>query len=483
MLLSKIIGKYPYRSINGNQDLDITGIEHNSKNIKEGNLFIAQKGYNLDGHNYIDDAIEKGAVAIVKDKDVTLNQDITTIDVHNSTDALGYFAAKYYYHPWTSMNTIGITGTNGKTTTSYIIKHILEINQQKVGIIGTMGVIVNNKHIDIPNTTPDSLEIQKNLNHMIEKKMDYCIMEVSSHALEMKRVKYMDFNIGIFTNLSKDHLDYHKTMENYFNSKLKLFFKTNKLNIINIDDFYGKRIIESINNRAENITYGLKHGDIFATDIVYLKSRPSFKLNTPKGTVNIQLKIPGEFNIYNSLAAAACCYGLGIDLNIIKEGLESFNGVKGRFEEIETSHDFNVIIDFAHTPEGIKEALKAIDKFTEGRKVIVFGAGGDRDRSKRPEMGKIAGENSDLVIITSDNPRNEEPEDIANDIVQGVMETDCDYIVILDRKEAINYAIMNSVSKDTILISGKGHEDSITIKGKKIPFDERKIILEIINKI
>lgn len=483
MLLSEIIGKYPYKLISGKNDLNVTGIEHNSKNIKKGNLFIAQKGYNLDGHNYIDDAIKKGAVAVVKDKDINLNQEITTVDVYNSTDALGYFAAKYYSQPWTSMNTIGITGTNGKTTTSYLIKHILEINKLKVGIIGTMGVIVNKEHIDIPNTTPDSLEIQRNLNRMVEDKIDYCIMEVSSHALEMKRVKYMDFNIGIFTNLSKDHLDYHKTMENYFQSKLKLFSKTTGLNIINTDDIYGKRIITNIGNLVEWITYGLKNADIFASDIVYQNCRPSFKLNTPKGDIHIKLKIPGEFNIYNSLAAAACCYGLGIDLKIIKEGLESFSGVKGRFEEIETNHDFNVIIDFAHTPEGVKEALKAIDKFTEGRKVIVFGAGGDRDKTKRPEMGKIAGEYADLVIVTSDNPRNEEPENIANDIVQGIIETGCDYKVILDRKEAINYAIMNFVSKDTILISGKGHEDSITIKGNKIPFDERKIVLDIINKM
>ena len=471
--------------ISGREDVDITGIEHNSKNIKKGNLFIAQKGYNLDGHNYIEDAIENGAVAIVKEKKIDLNLkiDVTTIDVQNATDALGYFAAKFYHQPWTSMNTIGITGTNGKTTTSYLIKHILEINKQKVGIIGTMGVIVNKEHIHIPNTTPDSLEIQRNLHRMVEDKIDSCIMEVSSHALEMKRVKYMDFNVAVFTNLSKDHLDYHRTMENYFHSKLRLFSKTNGLNIINSDDIYGQRIIDQIDNNVEIITYGLKNADVFASDIVYIKSRPRFKLSTPKGSTWIQLKIPGEFNIYNALATAACCFGLGIDMSIIKEGLESFEGVRGRFEEIRTNHDFNVIIDFAHTPEGIKEALKAIDKFAEGRKIIVFGAGGDRDKSKRPEMGKIAGENSDLVIITSDNPRNEEPEDIANDVVRGVIETGTDYMVILDRKEAINYAIMNSISKDTILISGKGHEDSITIKGIKIPFDERKIVTDIINKI
>ena len=471
-------------NIEGDTNIEITGIEHNSERIKDGNLFIAQKGYNHDGHNFIEDAIKKGALAVVKNQDLDINKNITIIDVIDSTDALGYFSAKYYHKSWTSLNTIGITGTNGKTTTSYIIKNILEKNNKKVGIIGTMGVLVDKEHIDIPNTTPDSLEIQRCLNVMYNNKIEYCIIEVSSHALDMKRVKYMDFDVAIFTNLSKDHLDYHKTMENYFNSKLRLFLKTSRLNIINNDDIYGQRIISYIDNKGKFVTYGIKNkANIYATDIAYNKSRAIFKIKTPKGDMDIRLRIPGEFNIYNSLAAAACCYGLGVDLSAIKEGLESFNGIKGRFEEIETNHDFNVIIDFAHTPEGIRESLKALDKFANGRKIVVFGAGGDRDKSKRPEMGKIAGENSDLVIITSDNPRSEEPQDIANDIAQGVRQTNTNYKIILDRKEAISYAIMNSICNDTILITGKGHEDTMAIKGKKIPFDERKIVLDIIDKI
>ncbi|MDR7870086.1 MAG: UDP-N-acetylmuramoyl-L-alanyl-D-glutamate--2,6-diaminopimelate ligase [Tissierellaceae bacterium] len=484
MLLSNIIGKYPTINFNGDRYIEITGIEHNSNRIKSGNLFIAQKGYNHDGHNYIDDAIRNGASVIVKSKDVHTKINATTIDVIDTTDALGYFSAKYYHQPWTNMNTIGITGTNGKTTTSYIIKNILEKRNEKVGIIGTMGVLVDNEILKTPNTTPDSLEIQKNLNIMIEKNIESCIMEVSSHALEMKRVKYMDFDIGIFTNLSREHLDYHKDMENYFKSKLKLFLKTNRINVINTDDPYGRRIINLIGKRVDTITYGIRDkADVCAYDIIYDESKPRFLLKTPKGDKYIQLKIPGEFNIYNALAAAACCYGLGIDINIIKEGLESFNGVKGRFELIESNKDFNIIIDFAHTPDGIKEALKAVDKFTKGRKIIVFGAGGDRDKSKRPEMGKIAGQYSDFVIVTSDNPRNEDPQEIAEDIVKGLKQTNTDYKVILDRKEAINYAIINSVCNDTILITGKGHEDSIIMNGRQIPFDEKKIVLDILDKI
>lgn len=483
MLLSSIIGKYPIIHIEGDKNIEITGIEHNSKKIKSGNLFIAQKGYNHDGHNFINDAINKGALAVVKNQNIVVKKGITIIDVIDSTDALGYFSAKYYHQPWTNLNTIGITGTNGKTTVSYIIKSILEKNN-KVGIIGTMGVLIDNEMIKTPNTTPDSLEIQRYLNMMTKNKIEYCIMEVSSHALEMKRVKYMDFNIGIFTNLSTEHLDYHKTMDNYFKSKLKLFLKTDRLNIINIDDPFGKRIIDSLNNRVETITYGIRNkADIFADEIYYNKSRLKFKLNTPNGSIDIQLKISGEFNIYNSLAAVASCYGLGVDIITIKEGLESFTGVKGRFERIETNQDFDVIIDFAHTPEGIKEVLRATDKFSEGRKIIIFGAGGDRDKSKRPEMGKIAGTYADFVIITSDNPRNEDPKAIAYDIVKGVRQTNTDYKIILDRKEAINYAIMNSICKDTILITGKGHEDRMVIKGKEVPFDDREIVLDILGKI
>lgn len=483
MILADIIGKYPIINTEGDLNIDITGIEHNSKRIKEGNLFIAQKGYNHDGHYFIEEAINNGAIAILKEKDMSLSKGITSIDVYDSTDALGYFTSKFYKQPWTSLNTIGITGTNGKTTTSFLIKHILEINKQKVGIIGTMGVLIDREHMDIPNTTPDSLEIQKSIHQMVEQGVDSLIMEVSSHALEMKRVKYMDFSMAIFTNLSRDHLDYHKTLENYFNSKLRLFLKTNKINIINNDDTYGKRLIDQIGQKSKIITYGLKDADIFASDIVYSNSKPSFKLRTPEGSVSIQLKIPGEFNIYNSLAATASCMELGLDLLTIKEGLETFEGVKGRFEQIETGSDLNIIIDFAHTPEGIKEALKTISKFAKGRKVIVFGAGGDRDKSKRAEMGKIAGQYSDFVIITSDNPRNEDPEDIANDIVQGLIGTGTDYLLILDRKEAINYAIINAICNDTILISGKGHENTITIKDRKIPFDEREIVLNILGRV
>lgn len=483
MLLSKLIEEYPTINLAGNLEVDITGIEHDSRRIREGDIFVAISGYTHDGHDYIEDAIKKGVRAIVHEKKVDLGEGVASILVEDSVDALAYLTSKYFQHPWTNLNMIGITGTNGKTTTTYIIKHILETAGQKSGIIGTLGVVIDKELIKTPNTTPDSLEIQKSLDQMVKAGIEACVMEVSSHALDMKRVNHMAFDVGIFTNLSKDHLDYHKDMETYFNSKLKLFLETKKLNIINTDDAYGRRIVEQTSDRVKTITYGLRDADIFASDIVYQKSRPSFRLNTPKGSLDILLGIPGEFNIYNSLAAAATCFGLGVGLDDIKAGLESFKGVRGRFEEIETNKDFRVILDFAHTPEGVKEALKTIEKFAEGRIIVIIGAGGNRDKTKRPEMGRIAAQYSDLVIVTSDNPRFEDPEAIANDVLKGVLETDTDYRLIIDRKEAINYAIMNFRPKDTIFITGKGHEETISIMGKEIPFNEREIVLDILKKI
>ncbi|NLN14861.1 MAG: UDP-N-acetylmuramoyl-L-alanyl-D-glutamate--2,6-diaminopimelate ligase [Tissierellia bacterium] len=486
MLLSEILGKYPLVRLKGDKNIDITGLEHDSRKVKEGYLFVAQRGFTVDGHDYIKDAIEKGAVAVVKDREVELGSlegRVTLIDVLNSTDALGYFASRFYKQPWTRMRTIGITGTNGKTTTSYILKRILEIKNEKVGIIGTMGVIINREKFSLPNTTPDSLEIQRNLSRMVENKIDTCIMEVSSHALDLRRVKYMDFDVSLFINLSQDHLDYHEDMESYYRAKLRLFHKTRDLMVINRDDPYGKRLIDDIRSPARLITYGIEAGDIRASHISYGSSGSKFKLNTPAGQVDINLRIPGKFNIYNSLAAAATAYGLGMELELIKEGLEDFKGVRGRFEHIETNRDFDIIIDFAHTPEGIREVLKAVDVFAQGRKVIVFGAGGNRDKSKRPEMGRVAGEFADFVIITSDNPRYEDPMVIAKDIEVGVKESKTQYKIILDRKEAIKYAIMNSMPKDIILITGKGHEDTIIVKDQVIPFDERQIVLEMLDKI
>lgn len=482
MNLKDITRDYKFSLTKGNLDINITGIEHDSRKIQKGNLFIAEKGFTVDGHDYIHKAIENGAVAVVIEKEVSIEEKITVIKVEDSIDALARFSGVFHGKPWEKLEMIGITGTNGKTSITYFIKSILEESTKKVGIIGTIGAIVGNENVKLNNTTPNSLIIHDLIKKMADIQSDACIMEVSSHALELKRVEYMDFNIGLFTNLTKDHLDYHETMEKYFNSKLKLFYKTNKFNIINIDDNYGKRIVEIVGERVPLLTYGIKDkADIFATNIEFTLSKVSFTLNTPKESIDILLHVPGEFSVYNALAAASCAYAYGISLDTIKKGLEAVEGIKGRFEVVPTNTPYTVIIDFAHTADGLDKVLTVIDQFAEGRKIVVFGAGGNRDKTKRPEMGETVGRHADLSIVTSDNPRFEDPEMIIEDVLVGTKKSKGKYVKIVDRIEAIKYALDNAMPKDIILLAGKGHETYTIIGGKTIPCDERQIVLDYLH--
>lgn len=484
MILKDLLKDYSFELIKGRLDIEVFGLENDSRKIKKGDLFIAEEGFTVDGHDFINKAIEGGAVALVVEKDVIVSEDITIIKVKDSVDALAKFSGVFHGEPWKHLNMIGITGTNGKTSTTYFIKSIFDKYNKNTGIIGTIGSIVGGEEIKIDNTTPNALVIHNLLKKMADIKSDTCVMEVSSHALDLKRVNYMNFQIGLFTNLTKDHLDYHDTIEKYFNSKLKLFYMTEKFNIINIDDKYGKKIVEIVQDRIPLITYGIKEkADIFATDIKFTLSKVGFKLNTPKGNVDILLNIPGEFSVYNALAASACAYAYGIDLETIKNGLEAVEGVKGRFEVIPTNTDYTVIIDFAHTADGLEKVLTVIDQFVEGRKIVVFGAGGNRDRTKRPEMGETVGKHADISIVTSDNPRYEEPEKIIDDILIGTKKTGCNYVKIVDRVEAIKYALQIAKPKDIILLAGKGHETYTIINGKTIPCDERQIVLDYLNNI
>ncbi len=479
MKLENIMKNYPFEIIKGNINLNILDIQNDSRKVKKNTLFIAEKGFTVDGHNYIKKAIENGAIAIVIQDDVEIEDDLTFIKVENSTDAMAKFASNFYEESWKKMNMVGITGTNGKTSTTYFIKSILEANKEKVGILGTMGALIDNNPRDLDNTTPNSLIIHNLLGEMVKAKVDTCVMEVSSHALDLKRVEYMDFQIGIFTNLTKEHLDYHETMENYFQSKIKLFYKTNKYNILNIDDPYGRKILDLLKRETPILTYGIKNkADIFASDIEYSLSKVEFTLNTPLGKRRIKLNVPGEFSIYNGLAAAACGYAMEIDLDLIKKGLESVQGVKGRFEVVPTNTDYTVIIDFAHTADSLEKVLTVMDEFAEGRKVVVFGAGGNRDKTKRPEMGETVARHADFSIVTSDNPRYEDPEKIIEDVLVGTKKIGGKYVSIVDRIDAIKYALKNAKPKDIILLAGKGHETYTILGDEIIPCDEKQIVLD-----
>lgn len=481
MILKHVIEDYDIINILGNKDVNIKGIEHDSRKIKNGYMFIAEKGYTVDGHDYIKDAINNGAVSLVVEDDIEINEEITVIKVKDASHAMAKFSSSFYEKPWEKMNMIGITGTNGKTSTTYFLKNILNYTR-KIGMIGTNGALIGDKIINIENTTPKSLTIHSILHEMANNNIDTCIMEVSSHALELGRVNYMEFDIGLFTNLSKDHLDYHVTMEDYFNSKLKLFYKTKKYNLINIDDIYGKKIVEKVGNRVPILTFSIKeNADIFATDIVHGLSSIKFKLNTPKGSRDIKLNTPGEFSVYNALAAATTAFALDVPLDTIKMGLEELKGVRGRFEVVPTNTEYTVIIDFAHTADGLDKVLNVISEFCEGRKITVFGAGGNRDKTKRPEMGETVGRLSDLSIVTSDNPRNEDPEKIIDDVIEGTKLSGGEYVKIIDRKSAIKYALDNGKKGDIILLAGKGHETYTIIGNKKIDFDERQIVIDYLN--
>lgn len=485
MKLEKLIKGLEILETNKTDNFDITGISFDSRDVKEGYVFVAIKGFNFDGHDYIEKAIENGAKCIVAEEKIKLKEDVPYIIVKDTRLALARLSSNYYNEPSKKMEIVGVTGTNGKTTVTYLIKSIFEANNEKAGIIGTIGDIVDGSLIKTNNTTPESLTIQKHLYNMINSKTKCCVMEVSSHSLDLKRVEYCNFDVGIFTNLSREHLDYHNTLEEYFKAKARLFYMTSKYNIVNYDDHYGKKMIENLKDiDIPLITYGLsKNALIYATSIYYHSNGVDFVLNTPKGTINIRLNIPGEFSVYNALAAASCGYAYGFSLDSIKEGLEKVEGVKGRFELVPTGKDFTVIIDFAHTPDGLEKVLETIDGFAKGRKVVVFGAGGNRDKTKRPIMGETVARHSDLCIVTSDNPRKEEPEKIIDDVLTGVKKANGNYIKIVDRKEAIEYAIKNAKPKDVILLAGKGHETYTIIGDKTIPFDERKIVLDTLKEM
>lgn len=361
-----------------------------------------------------------------------------------------------------------------------MIKSILEQAGKKTGLIGTITNLIGERMIPAEHTTPESPDLQKLLHEMVEEKVDAAVMEVSSHSLELSRVAGCKFQVGIFTNLTQDHLDFHGTLENYRNAKAKLF-EQSKLAIINVDDESGRIILGDL--ECPSFTYGIyKPADIFARDIEIMAEGVSFNLHILGGKISINLQIPGIFSVYNALAAASACYAAGVSLKDIQLGLEAIRGVSGRFELLDTNTDYSVIIDYAHTPDGLKNILTTARDLTDGRLVTLFGCGGDRDSAKRPLMGEVCGEYSDFCIVTSDNPRNEEPMDIIKDILPGLNKTDCPYEVIVDRREAIRYALDNARPGDVIILAGKGHETYQLLKGQTLPFDEKQIVAEILGR-
>jgi UDP-N-acetylmuramoyl-L-alanyl-D-glutamate--2,6-diaminopimelate ligase len=481
LLLRELVKGLDIKSIQGSLDIDIDNIAYDSRKTRQGTLFVCIEGTVVDGHLYINDAIENGTKAFLVQKQVEVPEGITVIEIEDTRYGLAYVADTFFKHPSEKFNLIGITGTKGKTTTSYMVKAILEAANQKIGLIGTVANLVGDEVLYAArNTTPESYDLQCLFSDMVDKKVDSTVMEVSSQGLELHRVARCNFDIGVFTNFSRDHIGpkEHATIEDYFNAKAKLF-KICKKAIINIDIEYGKKIAELA--ECDVVTYGLtKDADIRATEIVKKTLHTSFRLTSPWGSTTIETDLQGEFNVYNALAAiGACCLIPGITLEHVKAGLLNVN-VPGRMETVRTGGNYSVLIDYAHTPDSLEKVLSTVKEFANGRVVSIFGCGGDRDSGKRPQMGMISGNIADFSIITSDNPRTEEPERIINDIEAGIEKTNGKYIKITDRRQAIKFALENVQDGDIIILAGKGHETYQQFKDKTIHFDEREVVDELL---
>ena len=471
----------------GDLDKEITGIDCNSKNIQAGYMFVAIKGFNSDGHDFINNAIENGATVIAIQegfdlKTLKIPNDITVILSKNTREFLATVACNFYKNPSKKLKLIGITGTKGKTTTTYMIKEILEKAGKKVGLIGTIAVYINGeKQKDSDRTTPESLELQRTFAQMLEKGVEYVVMEVSSQSLKLHRVDGCEFDLVAFTNFSEDHISEkeHPDMEDYFQSKLKLFNMC-KTGFVNIDDLYCSKIPAMF--PENNITkYGIDNpGDVIAKDITITNSSVDFKVKLTEKNERIKVDIPGRFTVYNALAAICITKRLGIDAETIKEALVNVK-VPGRSEMVDNKLEIPIMIDYAHSPESLQNILKAVKSYTRGKVISVFGCGGDRDARKRPVMGEISGKIADYTIITSDNPRTEDPVAITSQIEEGIKKTKGNYEVIVDRKKAIKKAIDMAKKNDIIVLAGKGHEPYQEINGVKYDFDERVIVNDIIN--
>ncbi len=484
MKLIDVIRNLEIVHIFGEKNIDVKGVAYDSRNVGEDYVFVCIEGLKTDGHQYIPQAIEKGAKVLVVEKDVDVSPDITVVKVINGRRALSRMGANYYGNPSDHMRIIGVTGTNGKTTTTHLIKQVLETNLVKSGLIGTLSYKILEKEYKASNTTPESLELHRLFHEMRINDVDTCTMEVSSHSLELGRVEDVSFEIGVFTNLTPDHMDFHGSTENYKKSKTKLFYQTTAANIINIDDPYGNEIAEEIKKlNTTLITYGVNSkADIYAENIQTSSKGSILTLVTPRFRGEVKIHTPGLFSVYNALAAICVCYTLDFSFDQIKEGIESFHGVSGRFELVPDTGDHTIVVDYAHTPDALENILKTIQGFATGKMITVFGCGGDRDKTKRPMMGEIAGNLSDYCVITSDNPRTEDPESILNDIEVGIKKTQCKYKMILDRKEAIREAIRMSKENDIVLIAGKGHETYQIFGNTVIDFDDKKIAQEILRE-
>ncbi|MBX7257457.1 MAG: UDP-N-acetylmuramoyl-L-alanyl-D-glutamate--2,6-diaminopimelate ligase [Candidatus Hydrogenedentes bacterium] len=466
--------------------LDIVKVTEDSRRVVPGAVFVAARGEKLDGHDFAPWAVSAGAIAVIGDRPVVQCAGVPYFSVPNPRQALGILAHALAGDPSRSMKVVGVTGTNGKSSTVLLTQHILNGSGASAACFGTIGYEIGGEHIPAPHTTPFGEDLADMFLRARDAGHTHVVMEVSSHALEQERVAGIDFAVGVFTNLTQDHLDYHKDMDSYRQAKLKLFERIEgegRFTVVNREDPVSEHFIQA--SRVPCFTYGAK-GNCRATGVKMSPAGTRFMANTPWGNAEIALNLVGRHNVSNALCAIAICGGLGVAVEKIAEGIASLERVPGRFERVDAGQDFSVIVDYAHTDDGLKNVLEAAREVCKGRVICVFGCGGDRDKGKRPKMGKVAGTLADFLIVTSDNPRSEDPERILLDIEVGVQNSGLkkydDYLMVVERAEAIRTAIGMAKAGDLVMIAGKGHEDYQIIGKERRHFDDREIARDILKE-
>ena len=480
--LDELLLNIPHEILQGSSDVCVTSIENDSRKVKDGSLFFCIRGAVTDGHKYAPDVAEKGASVIVAEEAVPVPETVTVVKVPDSRRAMALIACAWFDHPSRKLKMVGVTGTKGKTTTTYMIRSILEGAGLKTGLIGTIETIIGDEVIPSEHTTPESVTVQSYLAKMADAGIEVCVMEVSSQALMLDRTAGIEFDLGIFTNIEPDHIGpaEHESFEDYLECKSRLFRQC-RTGILNFDDSHLEKILEG--HTCEVETFGFGEGaDLQAYNEHLFVGKGYLGVSySLKGLLNmdVTVDIPGRFSVYNSMCAAAVCRHFGIGKDRITAALKQAK-VKGRIELVKVSDEFTLMIDYAHNAMALESLLTTLKEYKPNRLVCLFGCGGNRSKLRRFEMGEVSGRLADLTIITSDNPRNEDPEAIMDDIVTGISKTDGKYVRISDRKDAIRYAIRNGQPGDIVVLAGKGHEDYQEIKGKKYPMDERVLISEIL---
>ncbi len=483
MKLKALIGRIPGEvSTKGNTDIEISELCVDSRRATPGALFFCTPGLHMDAHDYAPQAVEKGASALVVERFLPL--DVPQVKVEDVRVAVSYVASEYFGNPSEKLMMLGITGTKGKTTTSFLVKAIMEAAGVKTGLIGTVCSMIGDETIPNRLTTPDPIETQTLLRRMVDAGMECVIMEVSAHALDMHRLAGVKFKVAAFSNFSQDHLDYFADLDAYFAAKMRLLAPDVCEDIVyNVDDERVSAGVRALGRQAMRI--GIRESsDVYANDIEIGERGCSFLMTWHKRfRTTISLHLSGIFNVYNALMAAGICICAGAGPESIRQGLESVYNVPGRIELLDTGTPYRVILDYAHSPDSLENILKAVRQTTKGRMIALFGCGGDRDRGKRPVMGEIAGELADYCILTSDNPRNEDPMAILDAIEAGIKPTGCEYVVIENRREAIRYALKFAGAGDVVVLAGKGHETYQEIRGEKHPFDEKVVVRELLEEM